>query len=75
MAYEQRSKELIELHKNIRFNYGSLSDEFPEQVMSLMFLTGDEKVLKLGGNIGRNSMIIAYILNKKITMIMYVLNK
>ncbi len=49
----------------MQFQFGSLGEEFPEQVMSMMYLTGDEKVLELGGNIGRNSMIIAHILNKK----------
>lgn len=41
-----------------------MNDEFPEQVLTAMYLTGNEKVLEIGGNIGRNSMIIATILNK-----------
>jgi FkbM family methyltransferase len=65
MSYEEKSNELLQLHKMLQFQFGSLGEEFPEQVMSMMYLTGDEKVLELGGNIGRNSMIIAYILNKK----------
>ena len=64
MSYVQKSIELLQLHKSIKFEHGTLTDEFPEQVMSMMFLTGNEKVLELGGNIGRNSMIIAHILHK-----------
>lgn len=52
------------IHNEIKFEFGSIQDELPEQIMSATFLTGNEKVLELGGNIGRNSMIISYILNK-----------
>jgi len=59
---EQRVRSI---HEHLRFEFGSLDDEFPEQIMSAKFLTGTEKVLELGGNIGRNSLIIAYILAQK----------
>lgn len=55
-----------EIHPKLKLNFGSLNDEFPEQVLSLKFLTGNEKVLEIGGNIGRNSMVIAHILSNKI---------
>jgi FkbM family methyltransferase len=42
--------------------YGSLNEEFPEQMMATRYLTGNEKVLEIGGNIGRNSLVIASIL-------------
>ncbi len=64
MNYQDKSRELMELHQTLKFEHGCLKDEFPEQVMSMVFLTGKEKVLELGGNVGRNSMIIASILNK-----------
>ena len=38
------------------------SEELPEQKMAVRYLTGNEKVLEIGGNIGRNSLIIASIL-------------
>lgn len=38
--------------------------EIPEQFLSIKFLTGNEKVLEIGSNIGRNTFIISYILNK-----------
>jgi hypothetical protein len=39
--------------------------EIPEMLMSVIFLTGNEKVLEIGSNIGRNTFIIASILNSK----------
>jgi FkbM family methyltransferase len=33
--------------------------------MSVKYLTGNEKVLEIGGNIGRNSLIIGYILSQQ----------
>jgi len=50
------------LHSKLKLKYGSFADELPEQKMAVRYLTGNEKVLEIGGNIGRNSLIIAYIL-------------
>jgi FkbM family methyltransferase len=55
---------LRNIHAKLKLDYGSLEEEFPEQIMSVKYLKGHEKVLELGGNIGRNSVIIAHILNK-----------
>lgn len=55
--------KLMDIHAVTRFDYGSLLDEFPEQLMTVKYLTGHEKVLEIGGNFGRNSLIIAYLLN------------
>ena len=43
-------------------------DELPEQKMAVRFLTGNEKVLEIGGNIGRNSLVIASIVNNLVTL-------
>ena len=50
------------IHSKLKINYGSLNDEFPEQKMVVRYLKGSEKVLEIGGNIGRNSLVIASIL-------------
>jgi FkbM family methyltransferase len=42
--------------------YGYFNEEIPEQQMAVRFLKGHEKVLEIGGNIGRNSLVIASIL-------------
>lgn len=58
-------KEISKLHSIIKIKHGDFKDELPEQKMVLMYLNGNEKVLELGSNIGRNSLIIAQILQKK----------
>jgi len=50
------------LHSKLRIHYGHFGDELPEQKMAVRYLTGKEKVLEIGGNIGRNSLIIAALL-------------
>ena len=55
----QYDAKLQELQQNIKIEHGSLAEEYPEQLMSYIFLYLDSKVLEIGGNIGRNSMIIA----------------
>ena len=55
-------KNIDSIHSKLKFNHGSLKDEYPEQSMAIRYLTGHEKVLEIGGNIGRNSLLIGYIL-------------
>ena len=52
------------IQNSLKINYGSFNEELPEQIMSVKYLTGNENILEIGGNIGRNSLIIASILNK-----------
>ena len=54
--------KLKEIQSNLKISYGLFDDEYPEQIMTVRYLTGDEKVLEIGSNIGRNSLIIAYLL-------------
>lgn len=58
--YQQR---LNKLHEKIKLNYGSLKDEFPEQLMAIQFIKPESKVLEIGANIGRNTIIIGAMLN------------
>jgi len=55
--------KLINLQDKLIFNHGRIYDEYPEQLMLIKTLKGDEKVLEIGGNIGRTSLIIASLLN------------
>jgi len=50
---------LASLHKKLILRHGSFRDEFSEQKMAVRFLHESDKVLEIGGNIGRNSLIIA----------------
>jgi len=53
---------LKELRAGLTLKYGSFNDELPEQRMVARTLVGHEKVLEIGGNIGRNSLVIARVL-------------
>ena len=55
---------LYAIHNTLRLDNDTFVDEFPEQLMALNNITGTEKVLEIGANIGRNSFIIAHLLNK-----------
>ena len=57
--------KLSTIHSKLSIKYGNLNDEVPEQKMVVKYLTGNEKVLEIGGNIGRNSLVIAHILREK----------
>lgn len=50
------------LHNFIHLDFGNIKDEYNEQLMSIQFINKNSKVLEIGGNIGRNSCIIASIL-------------
>jgi FkbM family methyltransferase len=64
MNVEERiNKQLDKYHETLSLRYGTFSDELPEQKMAVRYLKGHEKVLELGANIGRNSLIISKILN------------
>jgi FkbM family methyltransferase len=56
-------KEILNnIHSKLTLKYGDFNQELPEQKMSVRYLTSNNKVLEIGGNIGRNSLIIASIL-------------
>ena len=57
-------EKIINIQNKLQLMYGSFSEELPEQKMVTRYLTGNEKVLEIGGNIGRNSLIISNILNQ-----------
>ena len=57
------NNKLNNIRSKLKISHGDFNDEVPEQKMSVRYLTGNEKVLEIGGNVGRNSLIIASILN------------
>lgn len=57
------------IQSKLKINYGSFNEELPEQKMVVRYLTGKEKVLEIGGNIGRNSLIIASILDEQTNLV------
>jgi FkbM family methyltransferase len=60
---------LTEIHSKLHMKHGSLNEELPEQKMAVRYLTGNEKVLEIGGNKGRNSMVIASILQNDTNLV------
>ena len=56
-------RKLHEIHKLLTISHGSFQEEYPEQLMVTKFLPNNRKVLELGSNIGRNSLIISTILS------------
>jgi FkbM family methyltransferase len=62
-------QKLKNIQSRIKIKHGSFNEEVPEQLMVSRFLTGNEKVLEIGGNIGRNSLIIASILKNSANLV------
>lgn len=60
--YPNIQAKLATIHSQLKLDYGSFNDEYPEQMMVTRYLTGNEKVLEIGANIGRNTLVISYIL-------------
>ena len=61
-SFSKAQDQLQKIHSSLRFSYGSLQDEYPEQLMAALFIPPEAQVLELGGNIGRNSCVIASLL-------------
>lgn len=56
------TQKLQAIHARVHLLFGKFTEEYPEQLMTAMHLPSDARVLELGGNIGRNSCVIASIL-------------
>ncbi len=56
------------VHNYISLSFGNLSEEFPEQVMAAKYILETDTVLEIGANIGRNTCVIASLLNDDIRL-------
>jgi FkbM family methyltransferase len=65
------SQKLKELHNKLKIKYGDFMEEYQEQEMSISYIKPDNVVLELGGNIGRNSCIIASLLNNSNNLVVF----
>jgi FkbM family methyltransferase len=54
---------LYDIHNRLQIKHGSFTEELPEQKMAFNYLRGNEKVLEIGSNIGRNTLVIASLLD------------
>jgi FkbM family methyltransferase len=62
--------KLLSLQSKLTLVHGSLRDEFPEQKMAVRFLRPEDRVLEIGGNVGRNSLIIASIVGQNSLLVL-----
>jgi len=67
-AHEFCQHKLWYIQSKMRLLINNFSEEYPEQMSIAKYLNGNEKVLELGGNVGRSSLIISYILNSNNNM-------
>ena len=65
----QIDQKINEIHSSLQLRHGYFDGELPEQKMAVRYLTGKEKVLEIGGNIGRNSLVISYILENSSNLV------
>jgi FkbM family methyltransferase len=56
---------LQKFHEKTKLDFGMFYDNLTMQILMMKYLNGLEKVLEIGGNIGRCSLLIANILNAK----------
>lgn len=66
---DEPQRKISSIHSTLKILHGGFHDELPEQKMAVRYLTGTEKVLEIGGNIGRNSLVIASILENKSNLV------
>ncbi len=56
-------KNLSDIHKNISLIHGCMTEEYTEQTLSCKYINENDIVFEIGGNMGRNALIISNILN------------
>ena len=56
---------LYQIHDKLSLHADNFMDEMPEQLMSLNYITGHEKILEIGSNIGRNTVVLSHLLSKQ----------
>lgn len=57
--------KLNQIQNKLKILHGSFNEETVEQKLSVKYLEGEERILEIGGNIGRNSLVIASILKNQ----------
>ena len=69
--FTDAKNKLTILHNKLTINHGSFEEEYPEQLLAMQFINYNDKVLELGGNIGRNSLIISSILSDSSNLLVF----
>ena len=63
------NEELRKVHSSSILKYGSFNEEYPEQIMAVKYIKPNNKVLEIGGNIGRNSIVISKLLSDSCSLV------
>ena len=66
---------LSTIHSKISLLYGSMDQELVEQHLSCKYIKPNNVVLEIGGNIGRNALVISNILEKETNLVTLEPNK
>ena len=69
------NKRLIQYHKNILIMFGDKKCEQVEQYLCMKYISDDDIILEIGGNIGRVSFILATILKNDRNLLVLECNK
>lgn len=64
-TYDSSEEKLMDIQKLLWLLGGDFKEEYPEQLLSVEFIPSNAKVLELGSNIGRNTLIIASLLENE----------
>lgn len=67
--YHYVENNLKQLHQQLKLDYGTFDEEYPEQIMAQLFIKPESVVLEIGTNIARNTMIIASILSDQTNLV------
>ena len=55
----------LNIRKNLKLIHGSFDEEIVEQTLSCKYISENDVVLEIGGNMGRNAIVISSILNNQ----------
>ena len=64
-------KILDDIHSKIICHGGSIRDEYPEQLFTSVFIKPTDRVIELGANIGRNTLLISSILEDSANLVTF----
>lgn len=62
-TFETPEQKLKSIQDKIVMSYGTMNEEYPEQLLAVKYIKPDDIVLEIGGNIGRNSCVMSHLLS------------
>ena len=62
-------KDFLHMRRNLKMKNKDFDREVPEQIMAFIFISKNNKVLEIGSNVGRNSLIISSLLKESSNLV------